>query len=119
MSARMNPWLFEKASRTALMTSDVHPKIAACFSEQIHSDAIEQVWIPVLRSNRIVRRDGLTIWKSETSSSDPPGARLSARTVPVTNKRGLLRQVIGLLELLITDCGFRDNGLDESRAVAN
>ena len=46
--------------------------------------AIEQVVDAVLlRRNRIVV-DGLTISKSETSSSNPPGARLSARTVPWT-----------------------------------
>jgi hypothetical protein len=37
----------------------------------------------------------------------------------VYDQRGLLRQVIGLLEFLITDCGFRDNRLDESGAVAH
>ena len=35
------------------------------------------------------------------------------------DERGLLRQVIGLLELLVADRGLRDDGLDEAAAVAH
>ena len=55
---------------------------------------------------------------SSTSSSKPEGARLSARTLPVTMTRGFLGEGLEGVEDVLGDGGFGDDALDGAGAVA-
>jgi hypothetical protein len=115
----MNPWLLKKSRYSAddLMTHAKDRRLLLRANPQV--TPIEQVVDPVLlRSNRVVRRRVHDLEVRDIELESAWRAAVGADGA-VDDQRGFLRQVIGLLEFLVTDCGLRDNGLDESRAVAD
>ena len=113
------PLVVEKVAYSAddLMTHAKDRRLLLRTNPQV--TPIEQVIDPVLlRSNRVVRRRAHDLEVRDIELESAWCAAVGAHSA-VDDQRGLLRQVIGLLEFLVTDCGLRDNGLDESRAVAH
>ena len=81
--------------------------------------AIEQVVDAVfLRRDRIVDRRAHDLEVRDVELVTARRAAVGAHRA-VHDDRGLLREMVGLLELLVADGGLRDDGLDEAAAVAH